>query len=189
MAITKQQLDNYFTEKYTEIKLYIEKSFSKHNVRGEDSDFFFSEAYIYLEQRMEDMDTEQDIKNYLSTFIHNNTYWVNSSVREAENYTRRVRHVEYVPSDFENETDDEEQMEEDSLMNEYSAVIEMYYHSLMSVEKKAVWEIYFIEKKRTISAFAEHIQMSRTVADKFIKELKSDIREYYKDYKSKQNTI
>lgn len=68
-------------------------------------------------------------------------------------------------------------------INEYKAVVEMYYASLKSLEKKAVWEIYFIEGKQTAKSFGEYIQMSRTVSTRFIKELKSDINKFYADYK------
>lgn len=186
MSLTKQQLDRYFTVHYEEIKLYIEKSFSKHKIWNEEPDFFLSELYVYVEKRLEEIDSEATLKKYISTFIHNNTYWTNSSVREAEIYGRRIRQVEYVQSHHEDLIDSPEGLEQDELINEYKAVVEMYYASLTSLEKKSVWEIYFIEKKQTVSAFAEHIQMSRTVADKFIKELKNDIRTYYKKYKETQ---
>lgn len=185
--MTKGEIDVYFTEKYEEIKLYIEKSFSKHKIFNENPDFFFSELYLYIVERKDEIDSEQDLRNYISTFIHNNTYWTNSSIRESENYSRLRKNVEFIPEHFENLTEDTSDLETEAKMNEYKAVIEMYYKSLTSLEKKAVWEIYFIEKKRTIQEFADYIQRSRSVADKFIKTLWKDIREYYKNYKEGLN--
>lgn len=188
MALTKQQLDEYFNDNYNSIKEYIQKSFSKNKVRNEDPDFFFSEIYIYVLDRIDDIDDTSMLKKYISTFIHNNTYWTNSQVRESEVHSRAVKNVEFIPSQYENTPSDEEtQLSTDEQLNEYKAVIEMYYASLTSLEKKAVWEIYFIEGKQTVTKFAEHIKMSRSVADKFIKELKSDIRAYYEKYKTQYN--
>lgn len=182
--MTKQQLDQYFNKNYSLIKEYISKSFSKNGVKNEDPDFFFSELYLYILDRLNDIEEESTLKKYISTFIHNNTYWTNSSVREAEVHSRRKRNTEFIPDQFESEpADDEEDQLEAEKLNEYKAVIEMYYQSLTSLEKKATWEIFFIEKKRTYQAFADYIQMSKTVGEKFIRELKSDIREYYRKYK------
>lgn len=182
----KIEIDNYFTENYTELGLFISKSFSKHSVMNEDPLFFLSEMYTYMIERKDSIEDVPELKKYISTFIHNNSYWTNSGVREAESYSRRMKLEEYIPSKFENEVDSEYEVEVEEQMNEYKAVIEMYYQSLTSLSKKASWEIYFIEKKQTVKDFAEHIQMSRTVADKFIKELKTDIRAYYSDYKREQ---
>jgi len=181
--VTKQQLDKYFIDNRTQIKEHIVKSFYKFGVKGEEPDFFFSETYLYLLSKIGELKTEKDIKNYTSTFIHNNTYWNNSSVREDYVASKRETIVSFEPNTHDAtiyEMDDES---EEDLVNEYRAVVEMYYQSLKSVEKKAVWEIYFIEGKKTITSFSQHIKMSRTVADKFIKEMKKDINEYYKQYK------
>lgn len=183
MQITKKELDLYFEANYDSIILYIKKTFSKYRIFDEEPEFFFSELYLYIVDRLEEIDCEHTLKNYISTFIHNNSYWTNSQVRENERPAIRNRKVEYIQDQHENILDDNYTIEDDEKMDEYKAVVEMYYASLTSLEKKAVWEIYFLEGKTTITSFAEHIQMSRTVAYKFIKELKADIQSYYQKYK------
>lgn len=181
--MTKRRLDKYFSTEYDEIKLYVQKSFSKHNIWNEEPDFFVSEIYLYLLEKIEEIDSEKTLKSYIGTFIHNHCYWNNSEVREAERYGRRIRNSEFIPHHHDNLTDDVYAQNEMEKINEYKAVVEMYYASLKSLEKKAVWEIYFIEGKQTAKSFGEYIQMSRTVSTKFIKELKKDINKFYDDYK------
>ena len=191
MAIIKSDIDNYFTSNYDDLLLYAKKLMSKHRVVGETPEFFLSEAYMYVVERVDEIDDTQDLRNYIGTFLHRNSYWTNG-VREAENKSRRIKYIVYDPEDFINITDaiDEDELFEIEKLNEYKSVIEMYYQSLTSLEKKAVWEIYFEEKKRTAKEFAEYIQMSTTTAYMFIKQLKQDIREYYQKYKEvKQDTI
>lgn len=187
MIIDKQYLDNYFTTNHTGIIEYIEKSFSKHNVKRESSSFFFSKAYEYLLDKVDDLKTEKDVKNYLSTFIYKNSYWRNSSVREALHPTRSIKNVEYEEQDFENLQDDEYDYSEEQTLNEYKAVSEMYYASLKSVEKRAIWEIYFVHNKVLIKDFAKHIGMSKSISHSYIVSLKKEMKEFYDEYKANKN--
>lgn len=183
--ITKREIDNYFNTNYDSILLYIDKTFSKykHNMYNENTEFFLSELYLYVEKRKEDIQDESMLKKYISTFINNNCYWTNSNVRESLQLQKQNKTIEFdVGFHDEEEWEVEEELD---IINEYKAVVEMYYKELRSVDKKVVWEIYFIEGKQTIKSFAEYINMSRTVANKLIKELKKDILNYYEEYKLK----
>lgn len=181
--MTKQEVDSYFNENYEDIKLYISKSFSKNGIFNESVDMFLSEAYLYIYDRKEDIDTNKDLKNILSKFIYSNTYWTNSQVRESEVYSRKIKNVEYNAENFQNAIDEEIDLEFEKNINEYKAVVQMYYLQLTSLEKKAVWEIYFIENKKTVAEFSRYIKMKNEVGSQFIKELKEDLKAYYEEYK------
>lgn len=104
--MTKRRLDKYFSTEYDQIKLYVQKSFSKHNIWNEEPDFFVSEIYIYVLDKIEEIDSEEKLKSYIGTFIHNHCYWNNSEIREAERYGRRIRNLEFIPHHHDNLTDD-----------------------------------------------------------------------------------
>lgn len=181
--MTKQEVDNYFNDNYDDIRLYISKSFSKNKIFNENIDMFLSEAYLYIYDRMDEIDSNDDLKNILSKFIYSNTYWTNSRVRESEVYTRRIKNVQYDPQSFQNLVDEDIDLEFERNMNEYKAVVQLYYLQLKSLEKKAIWEIYFIENKKTVAEFSRYIKMKNEVGSQCIKELKEDLRAYYEEYK------
>lgn len=183
--INKQDIDQYFTRNEKDLIQYIKSMFSKKRIFNENPDFFLSELYLYIIDKQDELETEQDIKNYCSTFIYRHCTWVNSKIRESERKYITARHCEFIPELH--ESSDEEDQERRAIIrldDEYKTITELYYQSLTTADKKAIWEIYFIHKKQTISAFAEYIKLSRSVANKLIKELKRDLNEFYERFKA-----
>lgn len=183
--IKKSDIDKYFTKNEKELLQYIRSMFSKKRIFNENPHFFFSELYLYIIDRQSELETELDIKNYCSTFIYRHCTWVNSKIRESERNYITSRHCEFIPELHEySDEDDQSRRAKILLDDEYKTIIELYYQSLTTADKKAIWEIYFIHKKQTITAFAEYIKLSRSVANKLIKELKRDLNEFYENYKA-----
>lgn len=186
--MTKREIDKYFTLKEKDIILYINKSLSKNRIFNENAYTFFSECYIYILDRISHIDNSMTLSNYISTFIHNNARWENSSVKEAEPKQRRIKNIEFDSEKYGGEYNiDEFDYEEYNMDEEYQLVTELYYESLKDLKMKRVYEIYFIDKNVKGSDFAEYIKYSETVAYKLIKELKVDLRKFYEEYKIDKN--
>jgi hypothetical protein len=187
--MNKEQIDNYFTKNTKQIKSYIENRFFSRNIFNEQVDYFFTELYLFILERKELIDNEKTLQNFISNFIYMNTQWKNSQYRELGSIQKTSKKQEFVNElhDFLfDESDVEEKIFDEINLYEYNAINELYYQSLTSLEKKVIWEIYFIEKQNSIRKFAKYIGRSRSVADRYIKELKSDLNKFYNDLKTKE---
>ena len=185
--MSKQEIDKYFNDNYKQIKHYIENRFFSKNIFHEDPDYFFSELYMFIIARKEKILNEKELKNFISNFIYMHTEWKNSGVRELGALQKRSRQQEYINEEHDDlfvEFGFEDKVFDEINIFEYEAVNELYYQSLTSLEKKVVWEIFFIEKRNSIRKFAEYIGRSRSVADRYIKELKSDLNAFYINLKT-----
>jgi len=188
--MTKELIDDYFINNKKEIKNYIENRFFSKNIFNEEPDYFFSELYLFILDRKNIINNEQELKNFISNFIYKNTSWVNSQYRELGSVQKTSKLEEFNNTIHDNIYNDniEEKIFEEINLFEYEAVNELYYQSLTSLEKKVVWEIYFIEKRNSIRKFATYIGRSRSVAERYIKELKKDLNNFYNDLKLTDNT-
>lgn len=185
LVIRKEDIDKYFTKNEKDLLQYIKSMFSKRRIFNEDPHFFLSELYLYIIDKQSELESEQDIHNYCSTFIYKHCTWVNSKIRESERKYITSRQCEFIPELHESSDEDDQARRAKILLDdEYKTITELYYQSLTTADKKAIWEIYFIHKKQTITAFAEYIKLSRSVANKLIKELKRDLNEFYEKYKA-----
>jgi hypothetical protein len=184
----KEEIDNYFTKKRKEIKHYIENRFFSKNIFNENPDYFFTELYIFILDRKDKINNEIELKNFISNFIYMNTEWSNSQFRELGSLQKTSKKDEFITElhdNFVEEDNLEEKIFDEINLNEYNAINELYYQSLSNLEKKVVWEIFFIEKKNSIRKFAKYIGRSRSVADRYIKELKLDLNRFYSELKTK----
>jgi hypothetical protein len=179
--MTKESIDTYFTKNRKTIKNYIENRFFQKNLFNEEPDYFLSELYMFIIDRKNLIDDEVILKNFISNFIYMNTHWSNSQYREMGSKQKVKKMEEFTPDlhDTINEDDIDEKVFNEITMDELIAINELYYQSLERLEDKVVWEIFFIEKKNSIRKFASYIGRSRSVADKYIKQLKMDLKVFY----------
>lgn len=184
--MSKIEIDKYFQKNYKDIEKFAKSSLLKKNLFNEESDYFVSEIYMHVLKYADEISDEEILKNYISTFIYKNCMWTSSLVREMGKVTKKnnLKTVEFIyeKCDLSEEYKVEHLFEEFDL-NDYQSIIELYYEQLNSLEKKVVWEIYFVHKKNSNAKFAKHIGRSRTVAEKYIKQLKKDLQEFYEQYK------
>lgn len=181
--MNKNDVDRYFTSEYENILIYIKKMFSKYSI-NEKPEFFLSEIYLYIIKNIDKIVDSIELRKYISTFIHNNCYWNNSTVREAEIKSRSNKNIEFDSDKYSNIEDSVDDCIEDELLyDEYKIISELYYKSLKSVEKKIVWEIYFVEGMNNTRKFSEYIGKSKTIAYGFIKGLRDDMKLFYDEYR------
>lgn len=188
--MNKIEIDNYFEKNIKQIRLYVENRFFSKHIFNEDIDYFISELYMFILNRKEKIKTEVDLKNFISNFIYMNTEWTNSQYRELGSLQKTSKKEEFNPNihDNFNDVDDiEDKIFNEISLYEYETINELYYQSLTNLEKKVVWEIFFIEKKNSIRKFATYIGRSRSVADKYIKQLKNELNEFYTNLKLTNN--
>lgn len=188
--MNKKQIDQYFEKNIKNIRLYVENRFFSKNIFNEEVDYFISELYIFILNRMDKINTEIELKNFISNFIYMNTEWTNSQYRELGSLQKTSKKEEFnasIHDDFTDVDDIEEKIFNEINMYEYETINELYYQSLTNLEKKVVWEIFFIEKRNSIRKFATYIGRSRSVADRYIKELKNDLNTFYKELKLTNN--
>jgi hypothetical protein len=181
----KEDIDKYFTKNKKDIINYIQNRFFAKNIFDEEPDYFFSELYMFILERKNLIEDEVILKNFISNFIYMNTQWTNSQFREMGSKQKKKRFEEFIPELHETsyEGDIEDKVFNEIVMDELIVVNELYYQSLEKLEEKVIWEIFFIEKQNSIRKFAKYIGRSRSVADKYIKQLKNDLKLFYNNLK------
>lgn len=188
--MSKKEIDNYFEKNIKQIRLYVENRFFSKHIFNEEVDYLISELYMFILNRKEKIETEVELKNFISNFIFMNTEWTNSQYRELGSL-QKTRKKEVFDCEYHdrpaNDNEIEEKIFNEINLYEYETINELYYQSLTNLEKKVVWEIFFIEKKNSIRKFATYIGRSRSVADKYIKQLKNDLNEFYSNLKLTNN--
>lgn len=172
---TKKEIDEYFTKNYKDIVNYSKNLLFKYK-KKDDPYAFVSQCYTYLIE-IEPFDGK--IKTYIGTWLRNNAYWSNGYTEQLKNqYKRKVDVNDIIIENIPEELYDKEDFD-------YRIFLLSYYDSLVSLELRATFEIFFIEKKTSHRAFAEYIGLSRSVASKFIKNMMNDLKNYYDCYEQK----
>lgn len=175
--ITKQQIDTYFTDNSKEIRSYIDCTLKKTKL-NEEIDYFFTEAYLYVLDRTQEIKDTDMLKKYISTFLYNNSRWAKSSIREVDKYNHKGKYIEYNPEILD-EVDEEY---EEPIEEDYEAINELFYQSLKTVSEKAVWEIYFIHRMTSHQKFGDFIGRSSSVGGKYINWLISSLEQFRLEY-------
>lgn len=178
--MTKRDIDNYINRNYDKLVIYAKKMYIQRNKVDESEYAIISGLYEYLLSNISKLKNEDDIKNFSSTFIYNNTYWTNGFT-EKEPGRRRHKMDDIDVLDYDKYYVDE--FDYCTEIDDRLAFIEFYYTLLKTPEERAVWEIYFIEEKQTGREFGEYIKLSTTVGGRYIKWLREDIKEKYEIYK------
>lgn len=174
MKMTKRKLDDYFSKNHGQIQDYIKNSFFKNKIFFEEPDYFLSECYLYVLKHIQNLETDEDVRKYISTFIHNNTRWSNSSVREDGTLKQQARKVSFNPQILDSP---EETYSVDEEID-YEGLNEMYYQSLTTMEERAVWEIYFHQGMTSYQKFGKHIGRSKSVGAMYITWLRNDMKRF-----------
>lgn len=160
---TKKEIDAYYTENYEDIVRYATSLLRKFN-RDETAEAMVAASYEHL---IELQPFEGKIKTYIGTFLYNNCYWTTNP------FTERSKE-KIIEGAFEIEDESEELITED-----YRTFLLAYYDNVPNLELRASFEIYVLLKHNTIKSFAEYIGLSRSVAEKFIRNLKEDMKRFY----------
>lgn len=175
--MSKSDIDKYISKNYSDLIKYAKSMIYMKNLQ-EEPEFIVTEVYLHLIKNKEQL-TEDNIKDYASTFIYKNANWVNSQVRELGSKLKNPPAVEFIEDlydiidyGFDDAVDDE------ISLSDHETVIELYRQSLTSPYKIRVAKAFFDDKNYTVRKFANHFGFSTTPAMKIIQELKADINEF-----------
>ena len=160
---TKKEIDEYYSEHYDEIVQYATSLLKKFR-RDETPEAMVASSYEHL---IDLAPFEGKIKTYIGTYLYNNCYWTTNP------FTERSKEKTF---DFEFDVEEEH---EELITEDYRTFLLAYYDNVPNLELRATFEIYVLQKHNTIKAFSEYIGLSRSVAEKFIRNLKADMKKFY----------
>jgi len=183
--MSKEKIDEYFNKNYKQIIDYIKNCFFNNHIFNEEPEYFATELYLFILKKKEIIKDEVELKKFVSNFIYMHTKWSNSNYRESGQQQKRLKNIEFTPEFHDNEIDEslDELINDEIKLDDYQAICELYRQNETNLEKQIVWDIFFVEGKKTYKEFGEYCGFSITPAGKFIKQLKKDLKEFYDDYK------
>jgi hypothetical protein len=177
----KNEIDNYITNNYKDLVKYSKAMIYLKNL-NETPDYFVTQTYLHLLKNKEKL-TNDNIKDYISTFIYKNSSWVNSTVREMGSVLKTPQTTEFIEEmyDFEDNNEFEMIVDDEISMTDYETIVELYRQSLISPYKIRIAQAFFDGKNYTVRKFANHFGFSTTPAMKILQELKADINNFKKN--------
>jgi hypothetical protein len=185
--ITKQQLDTYFNENYQNI-LNLTGSLVKTYKRKYNPSILLSHGYEYLLSKKKDI-PQDEIQQWLITFIKNNIRWENSSINKKEKIEDN-----YIINEYYDQIDDDEELnikvKQELIYNEQKAILDQYrYNYLTDKQMQIVFDVYFNKQQSSCRKMGRHFNIHYVSAHKLIKTLKEDINHYINNIYNNNNNI
>ena len=101
--------------------------------------------------------------------------------KNIEEYNE-FHHINY----NDDENDVLKKIDEEIDLTNYKTICELYYQSLIDLEKKVLYEIYFDEGHSSIRKFAKYTNISKWNAECYINQMKNEIKDFYNQIRQKQ---
>lgn len=170
--MTKNELNNFYTNNFEEIELYAIKTI-KHFKRDVDLSMVISESYIHLDKIINELTDDKKAMSCVKNWIKMNLYWGNSPM---------LLKNKDISSDVEMS---DNRTYEYTIMNfdvSYKKWEDEFYYNLPRV-KKNMWYIWWILGIKKGKPMSEHLKISISGAYLVINECKDielEFREFIK---------
>ena len=196
-TMSKRDIDSYFVTiipmlsktakgiKYKQNKAYIE------------TDVIVNEAYIHVIKNIDSIQTPTDVEKIATQFIKMNITWQNSQLNKMEkvndNYQETTEDDEddfsqnkTITETFNDEEDFdielEQKLEIERWYNEKKCMLAMYRQQEKNKINQIIYDCFFIKGYQTGKDLAEHLQMDKGAAWRYIRIMKQAIKKYADEY-------
>ena len=177
--ITKHNLDKYFTSLVPELEIIV-KGICYKKFKNYDPFVVINEAYIHAIQNIESIHSEHQAERLIKNYIKQNIVWYNSKINKLERVNDNLSDTPYI-KELDEDDDLEAKIEIELWLTERKVILQMYRKQLKDMEKRRLFDAYFLEGIQTGLALAIYFNTNKDYASKRIRELKAEIRHFYNE--------
>ena len=193
--MTKKQVDEYFISQIPQMEEVIKKILWKYKKNHLEPNLVINECYLHLMKHFTEDMTESTLKSIIVNFTNQNIYWKNSSMNKQERTNNLMDKIttDGIDNDvYDDNRDDKIDTSEEDInekliieqwLNERQGVCELYYQQEQDKVKRIIYECYFKKNITKAVHLAKHLGISKYHSQKYYRDLKQDIFNYYKEYK------
>lgn len=155
----------------------------KNNRRHLEPDAVINEAYIYIKANPHLYTTQDQLQKIIISFVNKSIIWNNSKVNKQE----RVSTSEELPCQPE-PIDDidialESKVEIEKWYSDKMCCLEAYRSQEPDRVKQVIYDVYFKKGITKGTELGKHLNVNKDYACKYIRTMKQDINEFYKNWK------
>ena len=143
-----------------------------------------NEAYLYIMERQELLVNQDIIQRIVIQFINKSIVWPTSKLNKLEDVNNISEEFITDPPDS-SEEDLESKIELENWYNEKLCTLELYRQQETSKIKRIIFDVYFNKGITKGVDLANHLNINKDYACRYIRELKQDIRDFEKQTKHK----
>jgi hypothetical protein len=185
--ITKKQLDTYFNENYEAISRLTQNIINQHNRKYEPSTLL-ANGYEYLLNKKNEI-PDNEIQQWLITYIRNNIKWENSQIRKEERIQDNVEINDYYDQ-IDDEDDINDKIESEIRYTKQKDILNQYRnHYLKDKQKQIIFDVYFVKLQSSCRKMGKHFDIHYVSAHKLIKEMKEDLNYFINNVYNNNNNI
>jgi hypothetical protein len=179
MMVTKQEIDNYFTNNYSKILLAIGKTKSKYNTMGNwEPDELLTDTYQHLLDNQNKIEDNNQIEAFTMRYMSNQVKWANSKInrlhrQEKITYEETINHQLI---DDESDLMDKIKLEQD--FNDKRAILFNFYQQLPTKQEKILFEVIFVKGIKTVKALSSHFNINKNYIQTMKKKLFDELKQY-----------
>jgi len=174
--ITKNDIDNYFTNHYDELNTYTIKALKKLK-KSYDIDGLISETYLELIKKLDKLNELSDIPAFAKQYIKINILY------DTAPYAKKNKILEVEPIESITDTDD--------IQYNIDEIVNMYYNTLKG-QDKYIFELYYFKYIDTAKKIQDHLKISRTSSFntmKDVKRIEDKFRLFVESYINNKNKL
>ena len=175
--MTKKEFDNYFVSQLPMLQIIVKGVAYKQNKKI-DTDAAINEAYLHCHKNLDKLMTENQAQRMMVQFINMNIIWENSQLNKME----RVNDIGefYIKDDIDDIDDSlEDKLKIEEWYNERKSYLEIYRQQENDAVKGIIFDCFFKKNITKGLDLAKHLGINKDKASKYIRELKSDVKEFY----------
>lgn len=205
--MSKQEIDDYFVEILPMLEKIV-KGVAYKNNKKIDTYAAINEAYLHLSRYQ--ISTKKELEKLVVNFLNMNIQWTNSKLNKQERVGQHndklntksfyggtgERNEDTSTENFkpnkEEPTDEMDVELETKILiekwwDEKQCILQMYRDQEKDKIKQIIYECYFVKGITKGVDLAKHLGINKDYASKYIREMKSDIQEFHKNYLENNN--
>lgn len=200
--MTKNKADEFFSSIIPMLTTIIKGTTFKYN-KDIEPQVVLAEAYIYMHDRLKDIETENHYQRMIIDFIKKNIGWYNSKLNKLE---RVNNNLEFYSEGDENndvsvnkaitETIEREDTQDVDLQhkvnieewyNEKQCILQMYRFQEKDKVKQIIFDLYFGKGLTKGVQLSKHLSVNKDYGCQYIREMKADIKLFNENYSKNIN--
>ncbi len=191
LAMASNRLNDYFTNNYT----WLEKSaisicgkINKHNLASD----LISDTFIHLEKHYKKEMSDNEIKSIILNYMNYQIIWSKTKLKKDNIIKDNIVYQDYIQNkDIVDDEPSSDELMEKWLIEQKQTTdkINYIYIWLENAEPadKLLFDVVYTKGYNTSGKLAKYSELSRTTCYHLIKNLKTKIKEDYKQFQIKNN--
>lgn len=199
--MSKKEMDDYFVEILPMLEKIV-KGVSYKNNKKIDTYAAINEAYLHLSRYQ--ISTKKELEKLVVNFLNMNIQWTNSKLNKQEKcgeHNDKLNARTYhggedetsTSNNYKEEPTDEMDVELETKIliekwwDEKQCILQMYRDQEKDKIKQIIYDCYFIKNITKGVDLAKHLGINKDYSCKYIREMKSEIQDFYQNYIENNN--